>query len=287
VVQKYVRKVRAKNSPAKRIIWQRNWRKMQLQWNRIRPLMLIGGTIFIALACIATVLIIFFSPILHIRTISVEKQDTRIDIAELQKQLQPLFDRHLFFVTSTEVERLLLDARHDVESVDIHKQYPDHLIVDVHLKPVVASLRRQGVPAAPTDTQEVQLPRDYITADGLYVFSPLPIISAIDELPIYDIVDIAEWPKNGEFLLRKELLDHAKETEEHLVKQFGYTVTKRTIFVRAQEYHITINDRTLWFDIRTSSKEQLDKYGIFLATKINYPVTEYVDLRLFNKVIWK
>lgn len=283
VARKYASKQRATKKRSKGFKWQRSVRRFQTQWYRTKPWLLRSIIIGSALLIVTVVCVLLFSPLIQVRQISIAKQKNRLDIAEVQQQLQGMFNRHLFFVTQSEVERLLVQQRDDVEGVTITKEYPDHLIVDIAVKPVTAALQLEHAP--PPDENAPQ--QHYLTADGLYVHSVFSLTQSGEVLPLIHMVDYSEWPESGQYVVDQSLLEQMFTTETKLNREFGQEVTRRTVFVRAQEYHLDIGDRSLWFDIRSTAEEQLEKYALFLSAPIAYPVTEYIDLRLFNKVVWK
>jgi hypothetical protein len=64
-------------------------------------------------------------------------------------------------------------------------------------------------------------------------------------------------------------------------------VFTRTLFLRAQEYHLQTREWTLWFDMRSSIEDHLQRYRIFLREIPHEEVREYIDLRLKDRVVYK
>jgi hypothetical protein len=240
--------------------------------------------ILIALLLIALGLV-FFSPIIRVREIRVERMNTRLDVEGVQRMLSPFFDRHLLFLQAREVTQVLRQHMADIQEVVVRKDYPSQLTVRITLDPLFAKLIIMNPDEAESATG-TGTHVDYLTEHGVYV-----VASAIDqqqELPIIEIVDWGVWPEAGTALLTPDFLKRMQETERALTEQFGHVITRHRAFVRAQEYHLQIDgDKELWFDSRAPLEEQLLRYRTFLRSVDLQSVTQYVDLRLSDRVIYK
>src|SRR3989338_952062 len=73
------------------------------------------------------------------------------------------------------------------------------------------------------------------------------------------------------------VLEALKGAEEALVRQFGYGVEERDVFLRAQEFHIDVGPFNVWFDTRSSIGDQLQRFRTFLRSIDPREVREYVD----------
>ncbi len=271
-----------------------------------------GWALFLRRWALLSVLVLFvaligvglFSPLFQIKNIEIERTQARVDKRQAVLALKELYGRHLLFITTHEVTERLQGVIPDLDSAIVSKRYPYSLAVRVTLKPVVARLSIEGArvdaaagsssSAAATSgagffdpalaLQEVKQ-YDYLTANGVYV--SLPSVQS-GTLITLRIVDWAARPVPNTRLLSPEFLERLKDTETALEEQFGQQTRDRTVYVRGQEYHLTIaNNVALWFDLRSPLAEQLDRYKIFLRT-IGLPqATRYVDLRLNGRVVYR
>ncbi len=231
---------------------------------------------------------LFFSPILRLTSIGIVRSDLRIDIATVQRSLKPLLGERLLSVSSREVEELLRPTVPDLQGVTISKRYPNKLSVQVTLDPIVA---RMGIETAnPADTPLVEsgaVLGDYLTRNGTYVqYSPAQVPGA-ESLPDLTIVDWAARPNVGTKPFDPRILERLPEAEHALSEQFGQTVLKRTIYVRAAEFHLQLKEFAVWFDLRNSLADQLRLYRIFLQHVAQDSVEEYVDLRLGDRIVYR
>lgn len=289
-VLQYVKKRKRSSNPRQSLRFKRSARRAQKITSFIRQYGL-----KIALSTLLTVgiilfLVLIFSSIITVRKIAFDDTTVRIDKETVQNALKPLFGTHLFMVGRSSVLPLLQEVYPDVTNVELKKVYPDTLQLTFELNPLIAKLQIidevESDEVAQTITSSGVTNTHFITATGLYVQIALPTDTELD-LPLYDITDWSVRPQPNQILLLPELLVAMQQAEAVLVQQFGYTITKRIVYVRAQEFHLQIGDRSLWFDVASPIADQLQRYRTFLETKINFPMKEYVDLRLSGRVVWK
>lgn len=94
------------------------------------------------LALIGIVVTLYFSPLLTIRTVTVDRNDLLSD-ERAQELLQPVYGRPLPQVGNRQVEELL--AEEDVvDEVIVQGQLPDTLQVEILEHPPVAEVRQEG-----------------------------------------------------------------------------------------------------------------------------------------------
>jgi hypothetical protein len=235
-----------------------------------------GGVIFLALA--------LFSPAMRVAEIRIVRGDPRLDVEQVQGLLSPLFGKHLMLLSSYDVRGLLEDGMPDLHGVDVSKDYPSTLMVRVGLDPIVARLRIAG-PEEVGSTTETGSLTDYLTDRGMYVSSPRAAPGG--DLLMLTLVDWGARPIPGSVLVTPEVLERITLTEKHLQEQFGQAVLERTVFLRAQEYHLRTAQWTLWFDTQSPIEEQLQRYRIFLREIPHGEIRSYIDLRLKDRVVYK
>lgn len=234
--------------------------------------------------------LLIFSPLLIVHEIRVPRSSMRIDVEQVQRALAPIFRRHLFFLSSQEIVNLLREAVPDLMAVNIQKRYPSTLVVRLTLDPIIARLSIEepdaagGVPATSSGTAVPQ--GDYLTAQGFYVrYTPAQIRG--DPLVPIRVVDWGARPAPWSRLVDPVFLLAIGESEQALLDQFGQETTERTIFLRAQEFHLRTKTVTLWFDLKSSLEEHLQRYRTFLRTIGPAAAKEYIDLRLRDRVVYK
>ena len=244
------------------------------------------GTVLLALLIILFVGLILFSPAMHIREITVVRLDPRLDIEEVQSVLIPFFDQHLFFLPASEVISLVEESVPDAQEVRIEKRYPSELAVHVGLHPLIARIKIRDPDVSEEDVlTHTGAYFDFLTEQGIYV-STVALQNA-QALPMITFVDWGVRPLQGTKLIDPSFLQKMDAAEISLTQQFGKPVKSRTIFMRAQEFHIELEDYTLWFDVRTTIEDQLQRYRTFLQSVDLSTISEYIDLRLTDRVIYK
>ncbi|MFH1443763.1 MAG: FtsQ-type POTRA domain-containing protein [Candidatus Peregrinibacteria bacterium] len=253
-----------------------SWRRAIIQWSAVT---------LVALAFL-TAGIIAFSPIGQVEEIRVTRTDPRLDIEEVQQVLSSLFGRSLVTVSSREIRGLLDQRIMDIRSVVINKRYPSQLFVRVELVPLVARARvlAPGEENLPVQGSGSML--TFITDRGTFAIVP-PGFTDGASLPIVDLVDWGVRPQPGSPILSQEFLTRMEQVIETLRTQFGQEVQRRVAFIRAQEFHLTVDKVSLWFDVRSSLEEQLVRYRIFLRSVGLPEAKSYVDLRLADRVIYR
>lgn len=252
-----------------------SWQRFFMRWILVFILALLA-----LLLCL-----LIFSPIVQVREMSIKRTDERLDIEQVQRTLAPLFGRHLLFLSEFEVLSLLQAEIPDLDTVEVQKLYPSQLIVNISLDPFIARLdiRAPDEPASGTGADAMF---DFLTTEGVYISVPTPLEDE-QNLPRVVLVDWGVRPVPGDFLMPLSLLEHMNSTEQQLLKQFGHVSLERTVFMRAQEYHLQLEKYQLWFDVRSSVDEQLGRYKTFLEATGPDGVTEYIDLRLKDQVVSK
>jgi len=254
---------------------QRNmegWKRSFLRWAAVAA---IGLTIL-------TVGILIFSPIGRIEEVRVVRTDPRLDIEEVLRTLSPLFGRYLVAISTREVRQLLDEKFRDIKSLDVSKRYPSQLQVRIELDPLVAQVKTLDPDGGTTGTG---VTIGFLTERGTY--SAAGTETGSGSLPLLQVVDWGIRPEPGALLITPEFFHTMRNAEEILRTQFGQTVSRRTVYLRAQEFHFTVLGIGLWFDVKTPLEDQLQRYRTFLQG-VGLPFAkEYVDLRISDKVIYK
>ena len=231
--------------------------------------------------------LLLFSPILEVREIHVLRTDPRIDVEQVQHALTPLFRQHLFFLSSQEVFPMLKKALPDLTGATIRKRYPSTLVVEMMLDPIIARLSIEDHGAkAPAASGAVMHMEDFLTAQGLYVTYLSGQVKALQR-PLIRIEDWGARPVPWTSLIDTAFLLTMRQSEQTLHEQFGQDTQERTVFLRAQEFHLKTQAFTLWFDRRSPLDAQMQRYRIFLRTVGAGAAKEYVDLRLADRVVYR
>ncbi|MDD5074805.1 MAG: hypothetical protein PHO54_02900 [Candidatus Peribacteraceae bacterium] len=231
---------------------------------------------------ILTVGLVVFSPIGRIEEVHVVRTDPRLDIEEVLRTLSPLFGRYLVAVSTREV-RQLLDAKfRDTKSLEVSKRYPSQLSVRIELDPLVARVKILDPDGGTTGTGATV---GFLTERGMY--SAAGAETGSGSLPLLQVVDWGIRPEPGALLVTPEFFRTMRNAEEILRTQFGQTVSRRSVYLRAQEFHFTVLGIGLWFDMKTPLEDQLQRYRTFLQGVGLTTAKEYVDLRISDKVIYK
>jgi len=260
------------------------------------------GFVFIALC--TGFLYFLFSPTFKISSMRVSREDRRMDVEEIQTLLAPNFGRHILFVSPLLLANHLESAFPEISSATIRRVFPDELHILLKMDPIVATVFL-GAPddtetnltalASPPATTSGSLHR-YVSGKGVYLEYPFEIPEGASPRLSLHFVDWAARPTHRQQLLLPILLENMRQTRAILEQSFGHSVPSVTVYLRAREFHVeTVHpgrpkDREriiLWFDFSTPPLAQIEKYREFLRTVPAEELTEYVDLRLHDRVVYR
>lgn len=230
-------------------------------------------------------LLLLFSPLLHLREITIRRLNPRLDIEHVQQVLSPLFGRHLLFLSSGEVKEMLSANMNDIDSIEVEKEYPSKLVVTIGLHPLIAWLEIVDPDAEAAMETGTGAGADFLTEEGVYVTAVTQ--QEAEGLQTIRLVDWGVRPLPGEALVPPEVLTRLQETREALRQQFGHIVELQTIYLRGQEYHLLADGISLWFDMRSSLEQQLQRYRLFLQSVPRSEVRQYIDLRLTDRIVYQ
>lgn len=232
--------------------------------------------------------ITFFSDVFHVREIRIRRADLRMNIERVEQVLNPFFGQHLFFVHASDIEDVLTKHMTDIGHIVLIKEYPNRLIVDVALKPMVVRLvMSTGEEALVGGHGTGGTIQDFLTSDGIYMRYRDRQVPDSGSLPVVNLVDWGIKPQPGQFLLEPMFLKKMFEAEELLRKKFGYTTNDRTVFLRAREFHLNVGEQVLWFDEQSALSEQIARYMLFLKKIGGDTSVQYIDLRLRDRVVYR
>lgn len=288
---------RAVNPATRRLVEKRHlrrrqfsWQKWKRKWQQTRNtasdiwglFVRFGG--WIAGACLLVVIgILLFSPALQIREIRVSRNDPRVDIEQVQRSLAPLFGERLLFLSQADVMPLLQKAMPDLDGAEIRKSYPSTLSVTLRPSPVIAQLKID----AADDTGTGAALTDYLTDTGMYVRYAAQQVQTGSGLTLLRLVDWGAKPVPWTPLLAPGFLDNMKQAEAALASEFDLKTTERIVYLRAREFHLKIGGIELWFDLRSTVDEQIERYRLYRKTSDKTQAKQYVDLRLRDKIVYK
>lgn len=260
-------------------LWRRRSRRLAEKLGKLRKHMAIAVISLVLIGITGFFAVALFSPLMRVGEVRVIRTDTRLDIEQVQSLLSPLFGKHLLLLSGYDVRTLLEEGMPDLQSVEANKDYPSTLVVRITLDPLIARLKIAG-----GDDAVPQEGVDYLTSEGVYVSSGR---ASGESLPSIVLVDWGARAVPGEMLLTPGFLLRMAAAERNLSEQFGQETIERTVYQRAQEFHLKTAQWTLWFDMRSSLDEQVGRYRIFLREVPAGDVKEYVDLRLKDRVVYR
>ncbi len=226
---------------------------------------------------------LLFSPVIQVREIQVSRLSPRLDIEEVQESLMPMFGRHMFFLSSFEIASLLQDSIPDIDEITVGKTYPGTMHVRITLHPLVARLNIEEPDSAGGTGTGTSI--DFLTKQGIYIATTAA--RDIETLPQFSIVDWGVRPDPGTLLIQPKFLERMNASELTLLRQFGQEVSRRTVYLRAQEFHLLIDGKELWFDLRNPLEQQMERYRTFLREVGFEEVRDYIDLRIADRVMYQ
>ena len=255
-----------------------------MHWDVMRASALRWIVASVVLGSIGIFSFFLFSPIIQVREITVERLSPRLDIEEVQNTLSSLFGKHLFFLSSFEVAGLLEESIPDIASVTIDKEYVSTLNVRIALDPLVARLRILDPDTNP-DAAGTGATIDFLTDEGIYIQT-----TAAKDTETLTEIQLVDWgvrPRPGTLLIQPAFIERINAAEIAFLRQFGKEVRRRTVFLRAQEFHLLVGETELWFDLKSPLADQLERYRTFLRAVGTEETYEYIDLRISNRIIYQ
>lgn len=279
--------------------WSSIWRRMQRKGESAKEAAVRFTPWILGVIAVLLTAAFLFSPVFTVKEIRIARNDARTDIERAQRLLRPLFDRHLFFLSSQEVLPLLEDGLPatadrpaepgiiDLQTVQVTKRYPSTLQLKLTLDPLYSRIRFVQSPAVAAVVASGAVTADFITSEGVYVaYTPDQVGSGM-LLPLLTVTDWKDPPQPFTQVIQPELLKSMQHAEQALLQQFGQVVRSRWVFLRAQEFHLQTAEFALWMDSRSPLDEQLTRYRTFLQSAGKGAAKEYVDLRLTDRVVYK
>lgn len=257
---------------------------MNMHWDAVRASAFRWTVVSVILGSIGVFCFFLFSPVIQVREIKVERLSPRLDVEEVQNALSSLFGKHLFFLSSFEVTSLLEESIPDIASVTIQKQYVSTLNVRIALDPLTARLRIVDPDSKP-DAVGTGATIDFLTDEGIYIQTTAAKDTEI--LPEIHLVDWGVRPRPGTLLIQPAFIERINAAEIAFLRQFGKEVRRRTVFLRAQEFHLLIDNTELWFDLKSPLTDQIERYRTFLRAVGTEETYKYIDLRISNRIIYQ
>lgn len=264
--------------------WQRSLHRFQGDIRSLRWLLWPVG--YVAAAFIAGLMGVFllFSPWTKVQEIRIIRSDPRVDVARTQEVLSPLFGRWMPPLGRKDILPLLRGGLPDLHDVHVRVSYPSRLIVRVMLDAIVARVQvDEGGPVV----QSGSVLHGFLTEEGAYMQYPRSHVRHVEAFPLVHITDWGVRPNTGDHILPRALLIALHKAEGSLQRDFGQEVTERLIFLRAREFHLRTAKWWVWFDLRDSIEEHLQRYHLFLQSVPRETVREYVDLRPLDRVVYR
>lgn len=291
------------SSRTQAIVRQRRARSREYAFERIRRIaqrirrrMIVRKSTVVAIlsgvaaaAVLAAIGFLLFSPFMAVHEVRVQRTDPRIDFEQVQNALEPVYGRRMFFLSAQDVRQMLHEAIPDLAGVEVAKDYPRSIVLQLQYDPIVAQLQIRDPDGVIINHlgSGAGLGADYLTSKGMYVVYPDSVVGSGTQLPLVDIVDWGVRPGPWTELIEPEMLDTIQKAELALLEQFSLQTTQRTVYVRAHEFHLALAHFSLWFDLRSPLEEQLQRLRIFInAVGLDVP-KEYVDLRVKDAVMYK
>jgi len=282
--KRFVERRMQRKSKVKRERLKRATRRLQANMRDIRTSVVRWGLVILLVLLVTGFGLLLFSPIVQVREIHVKRLSPRLDIESVQQTLAPMFGKHLFFISSFEIIALLQENISDIKEINISKSYPSTLQVEIELDPLSARVYIADPEWLGGDIG-TGATLDYLTEKGVYVHTASA--QNAEALPMIILVDWGARPQEGTVLLQPALLKRMDAAEIALLRQFGQEVSRRVVYLRAQEFHLHFGKIELWFDLKSTLDDQFQRYRTFLKAVNIADVKEYVDLRLTDRVVHK
>ena len=281
--KRYVKRRMDRKKSRRKEKMRRAKRRLEVAWDGFRTSAVRWTLVSLITIGVIAFGFLLFSPAIEVREITVSRLSPRLDIEEVQDALAPMFGRHLFFLSSFEIAGLLRESIPDIDELSIGKTYPGELHVRIALHPLVARLNIEEPDSAGGMGTGSTI--DFLTAQGIYIATT----SARDTetLPQFSIVDWGVRPDPGTLLIQPKFLERMKAAELTLLRQFGQEISRRTVYLRAQEFHLLIEGKELWFDLRNPLEQQMKRYRTFLREVGFEEVRDYIDLRVTDSVMYQ
>lgn len=251
--------------------------------------------IHLILACIFfALLILFFSPMLRIQHIEVVRKNLSIDTTKIEQFLtERAIGKHIFFLSSSDLEKQTHNAFPQWKSLIIHKSFPNRLSVDVENFESFAYvvLKTEQVKMVKNEKGNKVPTDEKITVEQKYVLNQQGSISypEIDSNPSLLILYKDPFTKNidiGRNIIPTQDVKSIQTVVSVLLHEYDLATKEVEYFKLAKEIHVNVFQFSLWIDLQQNLEEQLKKYNESLQ-HLDKNKLEYLDLRISNRVIYK
>ncbi len=272
--------------------WMRMLQKFQRRLGAMREVLMRYALMSISFFLVFVIGLLLFSPLLNVREIQVRRVDPRMDAEAIRQAVMPFFGEHLLLLSVEQIRAAVHKAIPDADTVSISKNFPSTIVLSVTPDPIIARLFIENPDTSSgasvlQETGSALSLNDYLTDEGVFVsYLPSQVRSGTGILDIH-IVDWGVRPERGKLLVQSGVLATMLEAERMLQDEFGLRVENRKIYIRAREFHLRVPGYSLWFDMRSSLTEQIDRYRAFVEFIGIKNIKEYIDLRIRKMMIYK
>jgi cell division septal protein FtsQ len=271
--RRYGKKTRSKKK--QNIRW---WRGLYQKWLHAVKVFVTMLPALIMMGILLFGGVVFFSPWLTIDSISIVTQENRLASKDVQPAVQQYIGEHLLFTQSREIKQNIQVMFPDITTIVVEKSYPNHLQITLELEELVAEVLFEDGQGASTGKLLWITESGYITE---------AVSASGTALPKITLTDWGVRPQPVEQIMSIELLETLSNAVAQLESQFSQVVQQRTVYLRAKEIHLTLDTYDLWIDLTTPLDDQLRRYRVLLANVNPEEITQYVDLRISDRVIYR
>lgn len=245
--------------------------------------------IFLFCFVIFSILIIFFSAIFKISWIDFERDNLSIDATEVVSELSEYSWKNIFLISLKSIENDLKNKFPKFKDISIKRSFPDNLVLKIYPYEDIFILKTYFT----KENSDTKLKEKYL--QNFLVSQSWELKNLIDEsilekstLKIIIVKDDTErkieW---WEIFYDSEMFYKTQLITDKLEQFYWLIVSDIYFYNNAQEIHFQTNMWTMWISLFKDSKKQLDKISIIKSELWDEKIFEYLDLRVFWKIIYK
>jgi len=243
-------------------------------------------TFFFILFCF---LILFFSPVFKISSISAEREDLSIDPTEIIQELNWYSWKNIFLISISSIENKLKEGFPRFQNISIKKSLPDTLILKISPYEDIFILKTYFTKKNEETWLKEKYLQSFLVSQSWELKNFIDDISSEENLlkTITSKEDTLEKINWWEVFFDADYFYKIQLIVNKLEQFYSLTVKDIYFYNDAQEIHIETNIWTIWINFYWDLSKQLKKISTIRGEFWEDKIFNYLDLRVFWKIIYK
>lgn len=214
-----------------------------------------------------------FSGFFEVKKVTILRSSLELPLQEVEAKVNELvFEKNIFSIDTASLQKAIRDLVLDASRVEISKNYPAEIQVEIFKFPIIAELR--------LGTEQI-----FLNENGYQVTGELPS-NDILTITLGENLELEDLQRQ---LVEPQHLSAMRDAVFYFESLTDLKVLSVKYFPVCREIHLKASENfDVWIDLTSDYRSQIDKLKI-ASEKLNLENTglEYVDLRIRNKIFYK